>query len=223
MRGQMYDVIRVHQGGFIYCNLKQAQSTRTLCKGEKRPPHRCPRIRRVHRKKDRQEPCAHSVQTYVASFPLPNAFRTPPARPELHLRHDDPRHHRPVQRPPLYAQIRRARPGRAERTCARARTTQGCSARGTVPTGRAHRTAAAGGQVHAHGGRRGGAGRRGARVVGDGHMRLVGVGAPRERAVFRDPLALRCRGELPARRDHQSVPARRHRGQPSLLIHCSRF
>lgn len=47
-----------------------------------------------------------------------------------------------------------------------------------------------------------------------GYARGEGMGAPRERAVRGGPLALRRRGELPARRDHQIVPAGRHRGQP---------
>ena len=48
-----------------------------------------------------------------------------------------------------------------------------------------------------------------------GYARGEGMGAPRERAVRGGPLALRRRGELPARRDHQIVLAGRHRGQPS--------
>jgi hypothetical protein len=70
--------------------------------------------------------------------------------PELHLRHDDPRHQRPAQRPPLRARIRRARPSRdaaclsarAERARGRAGTAQSSPARRAVSAHCAHRAPA---------------------------------------------------------------------------------
>src|SRR6266702_6968607 len=76
-------------------------------------------------KKSRQEPCAHSVQTYVVPSSSEYLSKNNRPCPELHLCHDDPRHHCPAQRPPLRAPIRGARPGRAEHARARARVAQG--------------------------------------------------------------------------------------------------
>ena len=172
-------------------------------------------------RKNRLVPCVPSVQMYVtrpppSSSPRPQLIHffffsfsfsshAKPVPPELHLGHDDPRHQRPTQRPPLSADERRARPSgvahlplvsRAERTRGLPSAAQGAAARGAVPARGAHRAAATRGEVCAHGEWRSRAGRGRARVAGDRHARRASVGAPRQRAVCGDALALRYRREL---------------------------
>ena len=107
-------------------------------------------------------------------------------KPELHLHHDDPRHQRPAERPPLRARLGGARPGestrisdRAQRARGRARAAQGAPARRTVPARRTRRPPTPRGEILASGERRRRARRGCARVARDGHARRSRMGPPR--------------------------------------------
>lgn len=143
------------------------------------------------------------VRPQIPSFPqLPCPEKETP-NAELHLRHDHPRRQCPAQRPALRARLSRARPSGTARLSAgtqrargRTRAAQSAPTRGSVPARRARLPPAPRSEICARRGRRGRAGRGGARMARDGYARGTRVGAPRQRAVRGDALALRHRRQL---------------------------
>ena len=179
----------------------------------------CMRIRHEKSPSDMRAFCSE-VRPPPPRSSLSNFHSILDVTPELHLHHHDPRHERPAERPPLRARLGRAHPSkstrlsdRAQRTRRRARATQSAPPRRTIPARRTRRPPPPRDKIRASGERRGRARSGRTRVARDGHARRPRMGAPRQRTVRRDALALRHRRELRARRNgHQSLPPRRHRG-----------
>lgn len=172
----------------------------TICNREKRHSHRCPRVRRMRANPPRKVAQRHARLLLGSTSPSP--FPTflvllTNERAELYLRHDHPRRQRAAQRPALCARLGRARPSGTARLSAGTQRTRGrtvaaqsAPTRGAVPARRARLPPAPCGEVCARRGRRGRAGRGGARMARDGYARRTRVGAPRQRAVRGDALAL---------------------------------
>jgi ATP-dependent RNA helicase DHX57 len=199
--------------------LNCSQSARTLRDWEKRHPHRCSRLRRVHANTPRRVPKSHArilyrrtsflhlyqtlfgisvrAQNYISATTirditvlrrdLLSALQSAGLvtfAPDADARKSEPELLTALLLAALYPRV----------------------ARIALPRKAVKYTLIASGTVERDAPR--------GRVAREGHAWREGLGAPRQRAVRGDALAFRRRGELPARRDHQIVPAGRHRGQP---------